>query len=340
MGHCITIFPKFLTPFNSFPLLVRNMKRILVTGGLGQIGSSLTPHLRNRYGRDNVIIGDIKEPENPEEVEPYTRLDITDKKNIDRIIDEYDIDTIYHLAAILSARGEQNPQLAFKVNILGLYNILESGREHSLERIMVPSSIAAFGPETPRDNTPNDTILRPRTIYGISKVTGELLGLYYWEKYGLDVRGVRYPGIISWNAPPGGGTTDYAVEIFYYALKREKYVCFLKEDTVLPMMYMPDAIKAITMLAEAPAEKLRHRTDFNVQAMSFAPRDLVNEIRKYVDFKVEYRPDYRQKIAESWPRSLDDTPAREEWNWKPDYDLPTMVKDMVENLSKKLGVEL
>ncbi len=317
------------------------MRRILVTGGLGQIGSSLVPFLRKKYGRDNVIVADIREPENLEDLSPFVKLDIMDRKMLDRVIEEEDIDTIYHLAAILSAKGEQNPQLAFKVNIIGLYNILEAGREYSLERIMVPSSIAAFGPETPKDNTPNDTVLRPRTMYGISKVTGELLGLYYWEKYGLDVRGVRYPGIISWNAMPGGGTTDYAVEIFHYALRGEKYVCFLREDTVLPMMYMPDAIKAITMLADAPSENLRHRTDFNVQAMSFAPKDLVEEIRKYVpDFEVEYRPDYRQKIADSWPRSLDDSTAREEWNWKPDYDMEAMVKDIIENLSKMMGVEL
>ncbi len=315
------------------------MKRILVTGGLGQIGSNLVPFLRGKYGRENVIVADIREPK--EDVEPFVKLDIMDRKSLDKVIDEYDIDTIYHLAAILSAKGEQNPQLAFRINIEGLYNILEAGREHGLERIMIPSSIAAFGPETPKDNTPNDTVLRPRTMYGISKVTGELLGLYYWEKYGLDVRGVRYPGIISWNAMPGGGTTDYAVEIFHYALKGEKYVCFLKEDTVLPMMYMPDAIKAITMLAEAPSEKLVHRTDFNIQAMSFAPRDLAEEIRKYIpDFQVEYKPDYRQKIADSWPRSLDDTPARKEWGWKPDYDMPRMVGDIIKNLSRKMGVEL
>ena len=315
------------------------MKRILVTGGLGQIGSNLVPFLRNKYGKENVVVADIREPDN--DVSPFVKLDILDKKSLERVIDEYDVDTIYHLAAILSANGEKNPQLAFNVNIVGLYNILEVGREFGLERIMVPSSIAAFGPETPKDNTPNDTVLRPRTMYGISKVTGELLGLYYWEKYGLDVRGVRYPGIISWNAMPGGGTTDYAVEIFHYALRGEKYVCFLKEDTVLPMMYMPDAVKALTSLAEAPSENLIHRTDFNVQAMSFAPKDLVEEIRKYIpDFEVEYKPDYRQKIADSWPRSLDDSAARKEWGWKADYDMKSMVKDIIANLSKKMGVEL
>ena len=315
------------------------MKRILVTGGLGQIGSNLVPFLRNKYGKENVVVADIREPDN--DVSPFVKLDILDKKSLEKVIDEYDVDTIYHLAAILSAKGEKNPQLAFNVNIVGLYNILEVGREFGLERIMVPSSIAAFGPETPKDNTPNDTVLRPRTMYGISKVTGELLGLYYWEKYGLDVRGVRYPGIISWNAMPGGGTTDYAVEIFHYALRGEKYVCFLKEDTVLPMMYMPDAVKALTSLAEAPSENLIHRTDFNVQAMSFAPKDLVEEIRKYIpDFEVEYKPDYRQKIADSWPRSLDDSAARKEWGWKADYDMKSMVKDIIKNLSRKMGVEL
>lgn len=317
------------------------MKRILITGGLGQIGSSLAPFLRNKYGRENVIVADVREPKDVEKVEPFVKLDVLDRNAIDKAIGQYDIDTIFHLAAILSAKGELNPQLAFRVNIIGYYNILEAGREHSLERIMFPSSIAAFGPETPKNNTPNDTILKPRTIYGISKVAGELLGLYYWEKYGLDVRGLRYPGIISWNSLPGGGTTDYAVDMFYYALRGEKYVCFLREDTVLPMMYMPDAIKAITMLAEANGSRLIHRTDFNIQAMSFAPKDLVEEIRKYIpDFEVEYRPDYRQKIADSWPRSLDDSAAREEWGWRPDYDLSSMVKDMIKNLSKKLGVEV
>ncbi len=319
------------------------MRKILITGATGQIGSELTIELRKKYGGENVVAcGHTRKPgEKLLKTGPFEYLDVTNKGEIEKIVKKYDIDTIYHLAAILSAKGEKNPQLAFNVNIIGLYNILEVGREYNLERIMVPSSIAVFGPETPKDNTPNETILKPRTIYGISKVTGELLGLYYWEKFELDVRGVRYPGIISWKTLPGGGTTDYAVEIFYYALQGKKYTCFLKEDTVLPMMYMPDAIKAITMLAEAPSENLVHRTDFNVQAMSFSPKELVEEIRKYIpDFEVEYKPDYRQKIADSWPRSLDDSPAREEWGWKPDYDLKAMVKDMIQNLSKKLGVEV
>ncbi|NPA75674.1 MAG: NAD-dependent epimerase/dehydratase family protein [Euryarchaeota archaeon] len=312
------------------------MKRIMVTGGLGQIGSELVPYLREKYGHDNVIVADIREPENGDEL--FVKLDVRSEEDIINALKEHDIDTVYHLAAILSAKGEQNPQLAFNVNIVGMYNVLEAGRKVGLERIMVPSSIAAFGPETPKDNTPNDTVLKPRTMYGISKVTGELLGLYYWEKYGLDVRGVRYPGIISWKAPPGGGTTDYAVEIFYYALRGEKYTCFLREDATLPMMYMPDALKAITELAEAPADRLIHRTDFNISAMSFSPAELVAEIRKYVDFEVEYKPDYRQKIADSWPRTIDDSAARKEWGWKPDYDMPTMVRDMISNLKKKLGL--
>ncbi len=314
------------------------MKRIIVTGGLGQIGSELVPFLRNKYGKENVIVADIRKPENVDEIEPFITLDVRNEEAIISAIKENDVDAMYHLAAILSAKGEENPQLAFDVNIKGLYAVLEAGRKTGLERIMIPSSIAAFGPETPKDNTPNDTILKPRTMYGISKVTGELLALYYWEKYGLDVRGVRYPGIISWKAPPGGGTTDYAVEIFYYALKGEKYTCFLREDATLPMMYMPDAIKAITMLADAPAENLVHRADFNIAAMSFSPKELVEEIRKYVDFEVEYKPDYRQKIADSWPRSIDDSAARKEWGWNPDYNMASMVKDMVKNLKKKLGL--
>ena len=319
--------------------MVNLMKRIIVTGGLGQIGSELVPYLRRKYGNENVIVADIRKPTNIEDIEPFIMLDVRDENAIISAIRENEVDTFYHLAAILSAKGEQKPQLAFDVNIDGMFSVLEAGRKTDIERIMVPSSIAAFGPETPKDNTPNETVLKPRTMYGVSKVTGELLALYYWEKYGLDVRGVRYPGIISWKAPPGGGTTDYAVDIFYYALQGKKYTCFLKDNTVLPMMYMPDAIKAITMLAEAPAENLNHRADFNIAAMSFSPAELVEEIRKYVDFKVEYRPDYRQKIADSWPRSVNDSAARKEWGWSPSYDLASMVEDMIKNLKKKLRIQ-
>lgn len=319
------------------------MERILVTGATGQIGTELVPYLRERYGKECVIAaGHSRKPSEELLADgPYITLDVTDKDSIDRAIEKYKVDTIYHLAAVLSATGEKDPDLAFRVNILGTYNILNAGVKYKLKRIIIPSSIAVFGPETPKYNTPNETILKPTTMYGISKVTGELLGNYYYKKYGLDVRGLRYPGIISWKAPPGGGTTDYAVEIFYYALQNKKYSCFLREDTYLPMMYMPDALKAIVQLAEADESKLKHRTDFNVNAMSFCPKELVEEIRKYIpSFEVEYKPDFRQEIADSWPRSLDDSAAREEWGWKPEWDLQKMVKDMIINLGKKLGIKV
>lgn len=319
------------------------MERILITGATGQIGSELVMYLRERYGNENVVAAGHRRKPQKEIVEtgPYITLDVTDRDSIDRAVEKYNIDTIYHMAAILSAAGEKNPQLAFKVNIVGTYNILEAGLKYKLERIMIPSSIAVFGPETPKDNTPNETVLKPTTMYGISKVTGELLGNYYFKRFGLDVRGLRYPGIISWKTPPGGGTTDYAVEIFYYALEGKKYTCFLREDTYLPMMYMPDALKAIVQLAEADVSKLKHHADFNVTAMSFCPRELVEEIKKYIpDFEVEYKPDFRQEIADSWPNSIDDSAAREEWGWQPEWNLERMVEDMIKNLGRKLGKEI
>ena len=319
------------------------MERILITGATGQIGSELVMYLRERYGNENVVAaGHRREPQKEiVETGPYITLDVTDRDSIDRAVEKYKIDTIYHMAAVLSAAGEKNPQLAFKVNIVGTYNILEAGLKYKLERIMIPSSIAVFGPETPKNNTPNETVLKPTTMYGISKVTGELLGNYYFKRFGLDVRGLRYPGIISWKTPPGGGTTDYAVEIFYYALEGKKYTCFLREDTYLPMMYMPDALKAIVQLAEADVSKLKHHADFNVTAMSFCPRELVEEIKKYIpDFEVEYKPDFRQEIADSWPNSIDDSAAREEWGWQPEWNLERMVEDMIKNLGRKLGKEI
>ena len=238
---------------------------------------------------------------------------------------------------ILSAKGEQNPQLAWKVNIEGLINVLEVGRERGLSRIFVPSSIAVFGPETPRNPAPQETVLRPTTMYGVTKVTGELLGDYYVSKYGLDVRGVRYPGIISSETLPGGGTTDYAVEVFYEALKTEHYDFFVRADTVLPMMYMPDCIRATIELMEADFDRLRHHCDFNLAGMSFSAEELAVEIKKHIpDFTYNFRPDFRQEIADSWPKRIDDTPAREEWGWKPKYDLSSMVKDMLDRLRRKL----
>ena len=312
-------------------------QRILITGATGQIGSELTMALRERYGKENVIaMGHRRKPsEVLESSGPYITGDVRDREKLEKIIKEYDIDTVYHMAAILSATGEKNPQLCWDVNVNGLYNLLEIARERNL-RIFCPSSIAVFGPGTPKENTPQDTILTPTTMYGVTKVVGELLGEYYVQKYGVDVRGVRYPGIISSETPPGGGTTDYAVEMFYYAVKGEKYTCFVKEDTVLPMMYMPDCIKSAIQLMEADFSKLKHHANFNITAMSFSAKELEEEIKKHIpDFSCEYKPDFRQKIAETWPRSIDDSCAREEWGWKPDYDLERMVKDMIEKLTKK-----
>ncbi|MFH1780032.1 MAG: NAD-dependent epimerase/dehydratase family protein [Candidatus Micrarchaeota archaeon] len=313
------------------------MKKILVTGAFGQIGSELVPELRKKYGKENVIASGLQVSNEWSAAGPCEVIDTTKKELIEKSVAENGVDTIYHLASILSAVGEKNPQLAYFVNNTSLYNVLEVAREKKLERLMVPSSIAVFGPETPRNNTPNETILKPSTMYGISKVHGELLGNYYYKKFGVDVRGVRFPGIISNVAPPGGGTTDYAVEIYYYAVKKEPYKCFLRSDSTLPMMYMPDALKAIIDLAEADSSKLKHRTDFNLAAMSFSPTEITAAIQKEIpEFKVSFEPDFRQAIADSWPSSIDDRAAREEWGWKPDYDLQSMTKDMIEKLSARL----
>ena len=314
-----------------------DMHRILVTGADGQIGSELTPALRERYGNENVIATDIAEP-CPVLCDegPFEFLDVTQKGAIAAVVDRFNIDTICHMAAILSATGERKPQLAWNVNVNGLYKILEVARERKITRVFYPSSIAAFGPETPKDDTPQDTVLRPTTMYGISKVTGEMLGNYYFQRFGLDVRSVRYPGIISSETPPGGGTTDYAVEIFYEAIKHKQYTCFVQEDTVLPMMYMPDCIRATIMLMEADLSQLKHHADFNLAGLSFSAGELAAEIKKHIPaFTCEYKPDFRQEIANSWPRTIDDSAAREEWGWKPQYDLAAMVEDMLEKLGKK-----
>lgn len=316
----------------------KSMGKILVTGASGQIGSELTPRLRSLYGKENVVASDIREP-SPSlfEAGPYEILDVTKKGLLKDLIKNYNIDTIFHLAALLSATGEQNPQLAWSVNISGLYNVLELSREFELTRVFHPSSIAAFGPETPRDMTPQMTILRPKTIYGVTKVTGELLGEYYFYKYGVDIRGIRFPGVISNVALPGGGTTDYAVEIFYHAIKHGHYDCFVKENTVLPMIYMPDCLKSAINLMEAPLENLKHHTDYNIAGMSFSAGDLASEIIKHLPkFTISYKPDYRQAIADTWPKTIDDKFAREEWNWEPDFDLSLMTEDMLQKLSIRL----
>lgn len=313
------------------------MKKILVTGALGQIGTELVLRLRKDYGIENVVASDVSKKESIVLEEGYFEiLDVTDIKMIDDIVKKYNIDTILNLAALLSATGEKNPQLLWDINMNGLFNVLEVARENNLA-VFTPSSIAAFGPNTPRTLTPQDTIQRPTTIYGVSKVAGELLCDYYYQKYGVDTRGVRYPGLISNGALPGGGTTDYAVHIYYEAIKQKKYTSYIAEGTKMDMMYMPDAIDAIIQLMEADSSKLIHRNAFNITAMSFDPEEIKESIQKYMpEFEMDYDVDsFRQTIADSWPDSLDDSAAREEWGWNPKYDLDSMTKDMLDTLGKR-----
>ena len=314
------------------------MRRILVTGAVGQIGSELTIELRRRYGGENVVATGHRTKPNQALCDsgPFEFIDITRRETLEAMVVKYDIDTIYNMAAILSAVGEERPHLAWNVNINGLYNILEIARERDLTRVFCPSSIAVFGPETPRDNTPQETVLRPTTMYGVTKVSGELLCDYYVRRFGVDVRGVRYPGIISSETLPGGGTTDYAVAIYYEAIANKRYTCFVREDTVLPMMYMPDCIQGTIDLMEADLDRLEHHADFNMASMSFSAGELAAEIKKHIpEFVCEYRPDSRQAIADSWPRSIDDRAAREEWGWQPSYDLAAMTADMLEKLGQR-----
>jgi nucleoside-diphosphate-sugar epimerase len=319
------------------------MTRILVTGATGQIGSELTIDLREKFGSSNVVAAGHKRAPSEALLKsgPFEVVDTSDQKGLESVVVKYDVDTVYHLASVLSAAGEKNPQLAWEVNMDGLHNVLELARQRGRMRIFWPSSIAVFGPEAPRVNTPQNTVMIPSTIYGVSKVAGELLCNYYFVKYGIDVRSLRYPGIISSETPPGGGTTDYAVEIFYEAIKKRRYTCFLREDTVLPMMYMPDCIKATLDLMEAESSQVKCRTSYNLTAISFSAGELVAEIKKHMsDFTCDYVPDSRQKIADSWPMSIDDNSARRDWGWKPTYDLAAMTKDMLEKLTRKFEAGL
>jgi nucleoside-diphosphate-sugar epimerase len=312
-------------------------EKILVIGASGQIGVELTLALRKIYGNANVVASDLRE-QNPllEGTGPYVSLDVMNKEMLHVQVIRQNITQIYLLAAILSATGEKNPGLAWHLNMQGLLNVLDIAREEKLQKIYWPSSIAVFGPTSPKKNCPQQTIIEPTTVYGISKYAGEFWCNYFNYRFGVDVRSLRYPGLISYKSAPGGGTTDYAIEIFHDALEEKKYDCFLNEDTYLPMMYMPDAIRATIELMEAPANKISVRTSYNLSGMSFSPKEIAAEIKKHIpQFTISYKPDYRQAIADSWPQSIDDSVARKDWGWKEEYGLTAMTKDMIENL--KIG---
>lgn len=319
------------------------MKNVLIIGATGQIGSELTMKLREAYPSGNVVAGYIKGAEPKGELlesGPSALVDITDANQIADAVERYNIDTIYNLAALLSAVAEARPQLAWKIGVGGLYNTLEVAREKGCA-VFTPSSIGSFGPSTPHTKTPQDTVQRPETIYGVTKVTGELLADYYARRFGVDTRSVRFPGLISYTTPPGGGTTDYAVDIYYSAVKGEPFKCPLKPGTFMDMMYMPDALRAAIEIMEADPTRLKHRNSFNIASMSFDPEIIYAKIREYMpEFTMTYELDpLRQAIADSWPDSLDDSCAREEWDWKPEYDLDTMTRDMIKNLRIKFGIE-
>ncbi|MBS1525970.1 MAG: NAD-dependent epimerase/dehydratase family protein [Bacteroidetes bacterium] len=309
-------------------------QRILITGACGQIGTELIPALRQRFGDDHVIATDIHV--RPSGISNYIQLDVMQDEMLELVVKECGVTQIYHLAAMLSAKGEQNLDAAWSLNVHSLLSILKIAHEQGLEKVFWPSSIAVFGPNSPKYNCHQNARTEPTTVYGISKRAGEYWCNYYFDKFGVDVRSLRYPGLISAGASPGGGTTDYAVDIFHQALEKGNYTCYLEEDTCLPMMYMPDAIRATLELMEAPKEKISVRTSYNLAAMSFAPCDLAARIRKILpDFKIDYHPDFRQAIANSWPASIRDTEARRDWGWQPEFDLNRMTLDMLERLSVK-----
>ena len=309
-------------------------EKILVIGASGQIGVELTLALRKIYGNANVVASDLREENDLlKGTGPYVSMDVMNKEMLHVQVIRQNITQIYLLAAILSATGEKNPNLAWSLNMQSLLNVLDIAKDEKLHKVYWPSSIAVFGPTSPKKDCPQQTIIEPITVYGISKYAGEFWCNYYHQRWGLDVRSIRYPGLISYKSAPGGGTTDYAVEIFHEALEEKKYECFLQEDTYLPMMYMPDAIKATIELMEAPESKITIRTSYNISGMSFSPKEIAAEIKKHIpEFSISYKPDYRQQIANSWPQSIDDSVARNDWDWKEDYDLEKMTKDMFENL--------
>jgi len=313
------------------------MKKILVIGALGQIGTELTVGFNARYGNDNVVVADIADDTHHRYADNvFEKIDVTDSDAMERAIRRHNIDTIVNLAAILSANGEKNPDLAWRINIDGLLNVIRLAIKLRLDRVMVPSSIAVFGAQSVLYNTPQETVRTPNTMYGVTKVVGELLGDYYHKKTGLDYRGIRYPGIISNQTMPGGGTTDYAVEIFYEAVKHGKYTCFLSAESCLPMMYMPDCVRATMALLEADRSRLRHSGDYNVGAMSFTPEILAAEIKKHIPaFTIDYNPDFRREIARYWPASVDDASARAEWGWQPKWDIENTVADMLRAVREK-----
>jgi nucleoside-diphosphate-sugar epimerase len=310
---------------------------ILVIGALGQIGSELVPELRRAHGAFRVVAADRLPPDNgPLKAGPYEQLDVLDKRALGALIERYDIQQVYHLAATLSATGERNPQQAWDLNMQGLLNVLDCAREKKLTRVFWPSSIAVFGPHPPNHGCPQDAPQNPETVYGISKTAGEHWCRYYYEKYGVDTRSLRYPGLISWRTPPGGGTTDYAVDIFHHAAAGKPYTCFLQPGTRLPMMYMPDAIRATIQLMQAPQQLLSVRDSYNLAAMSFTPAELTAAIRRHLPaFRVEYAADYRQAIADSWPGQIDDNPARHDWGWEHEYTLAVMTREMLQHLCSR-----
>ncbi|NVJ47192.1 MAG: NAD-dependent epimerase/dehydratase family protein [Cytophagia bacterium] len=315
------------------------MDKVLVIGASGQLGSELTLALAELFGENNVVASDISSPSPSIKHFAFEQLDVMNTKQLGEIVDRHGVTQIYHLAAILSAKGEENPQWAWNLNMTSLLNVLELAKEKQLKKIYWPSSIAVFGPTTPRDMTPQHTVMAPTTVYGISKQAGERWCEYYFQKYGVDVRSLRYPGLIGYKSLPGGGTTDYAVDIYHKALAGTEFSCFLKEDTALPMMYMPDAIKATISLMESPAEQVKIRSSYNVAGFSFTPAELADSIRKFhPNFQISYAPDFRQKIADSWPNTIDDSAARADWGWQPDYTVDQMSADILENLPKYFDI--